>query len=246
MVDRRRNIMRMLLILVIIIVAVYIAMQSSLFQIKTVEVSGTRVVSEEEVLMMADVPEDANIFRFNLSVLSKSISLHPLIRSVDIKRKLPGTLRIIITERGVWAVIPYQDSYLFIDEEGVLLDQRLDADLNILPLLTLSGFPDYVVRGHVVNQSAAELAHQLWINLSENEREEISNYHYDVSSGELSLYTIRGMEMRFGDAERMEEKLIELREMIALEKEMLEAGTDAIEYADIRFKGQPVIKFVSD
>lgn len=244
METRRRNFMKNLLILVVILVAVYLCAQSPLFRISALEVSGTQLVSEDEVLLLAEVPEDANIFRINLPLLSKSIRLHPLIKNVEIKRKFPSTLRIMITERAVWAVIPYQGSYLYIDEEGVLLDQRLEADLDLLPLLTLSDFPPSIIRGQAVNRTAAELAYQVWLQLKEEHQTKISNYHYDTASRELFLYTIHGAEIRFGDRERMEEKTAELVQMVDLEEELVQSGHDAIEYADIRFRGQPVIKFV--
>lgn len=230
-----------LLVLLAVILALYLGLHSPVFEITTLTVSGNRMVSQEEVESLAEVADDSNIFMANLPLMSKSIAFHPLISTVEIKRKLPGTLLITITERDIWAVIPYQSGYLYVDKEGVLLDQRLYADLQMLPLLTLSAFPDYLVRGQAVDRAAANLAYGVWSKLTEDMRERISEYHYDTASGELYIYSLDGAEIRFGAAERSEAKTVELAEILAMEEEMIASGREAIRYVDIRYEGQSVL-----
>lgn len=242
MSNNRGKTFKSLLIFLAVILAFYLCLHSPLFAITNLEISGVRVVAEEEITMLAAVAPQDNIFMANLPMLSKSIAIHPLIKTVEIRRKLPDTLKIMVTERDIWAITPCEQSYLYVDEEGVLLDQRISADLEQWPLLTLSQPPSYLIRGQAVNKEAATLAHTIWSYLNEAQRQRISEYHYDVDNGELYLYTMDGAEIRFGSDAQLETKLVELIEILKLEEEMISSGTDAIEYADIRFAGQPVLK----
>ncbi|MDO4539519.1 MAG: FtsQ-type POTRA domain-containing protein [Syntrophomonadaceae bacterium] len=242
MSNKRGKTFKNMLMILAMILAFYLGLHSPLFVIQSIEVNGNRVVAQEEVEMLADISDNSNIFMANLPMMSKSIAIHPLIKTVEIGRKLPDTLKITITERDIWAVIPCEQSYLYVDEEGVLLDQRLTADLEVWPLLTLSDFPDYLVRGQAVNHEAAVLAHSVSVTLTDAMRQRISEYHYDTGSKELYIYTLDGAEIRFGSDERLEDKLVELAEVLELEQEMMVAGKEAIQYADIRYAGQSVLK----
>ena len=62
-----------------------------------------------------------NIFRFNNSVI-QNIKENSYIESVEVKRKLPGTVLISIKERDIKYQINLINSYTYIDKNGYILE----------------------------------------------------------------------------------------------------------------------------
>lgn len=82
----------------------------------------------------------------------------------------------------------------------------------------------------------------IWDMLTPEIHSQISDYHYLNSSEEVILYTIKGTEVRFGNLERLEEKTNLMQAVFQVETDIEKKGTEVLEYVDLRFKGQPVIK----
>ena len=58
----------------------------------------------------------------------------------------------------------------------------------------------------------------------------------------LVLYMMTGMEIRFGNLERMEKKVGYIREIQKKEQENQQTGKGGISYIDMRFEGMPTIR----
>ena len=58
----------------------------------------------------------------------------------------------------------------------------------------------------------------------------------------MIIYTVKGTEIRFGNADRFQEKVGQISQTFAIEADFAENGMEALEYIDLRFKGQPVVK----
>ncbi len=70
--------------------------QSAFFNIKKIEISGTNRVLETDLLKLADLNCDKNIFGLNLFTIKKHITSHPWIQSASIKRNLSFNLFISV------------------------------------------------------------------------------------------------------------------------------------------------------
>ena len=57
-----------------------------------------------------------------------------------------------------------------------------------------------------------------------------------MTSRELIIYTSGGTEIKFGSEERLEEKATFIHDILKLEREFYENGTEVLEYIDLRFK----------
>lgn len=73
-------------------------------------------------------------------------------------------------------------------------------------------------------------------------RKAISDFHFINKSREIVFYTRAGTEVNFGNLERLEEKANFVGQIFSIEAELEEKGNDVLEYVDLRFKGQPVLK----
>ena len=114
----------------------YWIQHSETFQLRQVEVSGTRYLTPE--ILSALIPADLNKNTFELDILSIKAGLeaHPYVRYASIGRKFPGILAVTIDERVPVAMILFNEIYL-IDMEGYLLPKQLhDTHVADFPILS--------------------------------------------------------------------------------------------------------------
>ena len=113
---------------------------SDFFLIENVTAEGNHYYSDEEVMNMAGVEFDVNLFwDTDTSELEAVLLQNPYFEMVHVKRKLPGTLHFEITERRQTAAMIYGENYIVIDKEGTILRKtNVDPKLTLLTGLTVS------------------------------------------------------------------------------------------------------------
>jgi len=117
----RMRISSILFALVFIFWGIYYLLQSDLMNLKEIELNGNEQIETEEIIYISNLVTNRNIFKYNLKEVEESIKSHPYIKEVKIQRKLPRTIIIEVKEREEYAIIPYMGSYIYIDEENMVL-----------------------------------------------------------------------------------------------------------------------------
>ena len=232
--------------ILLILICAYLFLHSSFFAIDKIYVTGSNNVSEDEIIKISGLSKGMNIFSINEKLCSQAVAIHPLIKSSIIVRHLPRQVEIQVRERKIWALVPYQDALLCVDNEGICIDKLSHFSLVDYPVITMDEMPDHVNLGQAVNETGVKLAMQIWTKLDSKERKEISQFHYQNNSGEILIYTRGSTEFRWGNNERLQEKIAFFKQMLKIEKDMQTEGNDDLEYVDLRFKGQPVVKTVME
>jgi len=228
--------------LLLILICVYLFIHSSFFAIDEIYVTGLQNVAKNEIIQLSGLSSGMNIFTINETLASKAVEMHPLIKSSKIVRHLPRKIEIQVQERKVWALIPYQGGLLCVDEEGICIDKLNYFSLLNYPVISMDKLPERVILGQAVEEKGVKLARKVWNALNSEQRKQISQIHYQNEKGEIIIYTNEGTEIKWGQDDRMEEKTVSFDQILKLEKDMIEKGNDALEYVDLRFKGQPVVK----
>lgn len=236
------NKFRVALLFFILLLSVYLFLHSSIFNIRQIDILGNDKVSKEEVIALSGISPGINIFEFNEAICSQGIKVHPMIKDVEIKRKFNRTIAINIIERQTWALIPYDNIFLCVDDTGVCFDKLNYASFNDVPIITMEQMPEHVNLGQAVNQQATDMVKEVWNALPADKQQAISDFHYQNQDNTLKIYTKKGTEIRFGSMDRLQEKVDTIAQIIKLEDDMSQEGQDVIEYIDIRFKGEPVVK----
>ena len=109
----------------IIILAVLAILLCPWFDIKTKEVSGAEDISKQDIIKQAHLEAgNINIFAFNSRKAKKDLLKNPYIKDVKIKRKLPDTVIISVTQSQIRGYVPYLKSYLYIDDDGIVIDVK--------------------------------------------------------------------------------------------------------------------------
>ncbi len=93
------------------------------FKIRTVEVSGIRRVSAEQIYRDSNIEIGGNLVWLRTSKIKRRIEQRPLVTRAVIHRILPSTVSIIIFERKPYAYVTNGKDYYLIDREGYVLDR---------------------------------------------------------------------------------------------------------------------------
>ena len=104
-------------------------------RVRAVEIVGTRVVSQEEILKLAAIRPDTGLFDIDLRAVQERVASQVYIERVAVSRNVPDGIIIEITEREPVAILP-AGKLLAIDAQGRVLPAAWGEALFDLPVLT--------------------------------------------------------------------------------------------------------------
>lgn len=123
--DRRRRWLRWLvavLVMLLLAGAVYLVWFSPLLATRSVTVSGTDVLTKDEVLAAAAVGVGTPLVRVDTGAVADRVAGLPPVAGVTVTRQWPGTVRIQVAEREPRLAIPAGGGYLLADANGVVFE----------------------------------------------------------------------------------------------------------------------------
>ncbi|MDO5303722.1 MAG: FtsQ-type POTRA domain-containing protein [Clostridia bacterium] len=137
---KKKNYLLRFLIFVLVIVAIGVFLNSPFFDIKNIEVEGNRYYSDSQVINMGGAVKGNNLFwGAGAGDIKKNLKDDPYFTDVKIKRRLPDTLVIAVTERDQTAAVKYGDRYIVVDSEGTILRKStVDPKITIITGLTIN------------------------------------------------------------------------------------------------------------
>ncbi len=205
-----------LFILMFIFWGMYYLLQSDLMNLKNIVLEGNSYVDENEIIDISSLVINRNIFKYNLKEIKKNIKSHPYVKEVEIRRKLPNTIIIQIKEREEYAIILYMGSYIYIDEENIVLraSDSYIADDNIL--ITGIDFKSFKIGEKIeaINNDDLDLVMDL---LKVANTTMIYDMISEINIGEknnVRIITFDGSEVLLGDAKDPAYLMVALDEML--------------------------------
>jgi len=108
--------------------------QLAFFRVRNVEIDGVHYLDPADVLRRLQVDTAASIW-MELAPLEQRVAAHPQVGAVDIRRKLPGTLVVRVTENLPVALVPGRGGLRAYDGAGHALPidpSRASVDLPIV------------------------------------------------------------------------------------------------------------------
>ena len=231
----RQTIGFLLLLLLFAVVTVAIAC-TPVFSIRSIVIQGNSYVSKEDICQITGVREQQNIFVVTTSDMQQRL-LHDLrIEQASVRRVLPSTIEIQVTERIPLATVACQYGFLDIEQNGIVLDAFKKLKTPTLPAITGVTVPDIYI-GDRVEQEEVQNVLVFLAALDEEGRKQLSEINI-ASSGHLLAYTTGGIQIRLGDFSRMKEKAAHTQEFLKELKTM----KYPVEYIDFTY-ASPFIKF---
>lgn len=125
---------KFLLKVIVFAVAVILLALSPLFNVKYIQVNGSKYYKNEDIITAAGIYEDQNGFGYVGSSLEKIITLRcgnaetaiidacPYIGEARVKFQIPWKIVINVSERAPMAIVDSMGTYILIDSEGIALE----------------------------------------------------------------------------------------------------------------------------
>lgn len=108
--------------IIIMLAAAFIFSISGLFTVDSIEVKGNSRFTTEEIINMGHASPGKNIiYDFDNASIEEYLEGNPYIKDAKVSRKLPSTMVIKVSERSERMAFKYDDDYLVMDEDGLLL-----------------------------------------------------------------------------------------------------------------------------
>jgi cell division protein FtsQ len=227
--SRRRRTIVLALSLVVLAGLITIE-RSPLVALDEIRVLGTERLTEGQVREAAGLDLGTSTLRLRLSAVEARVTELPLVAEAEAQRVDPLTVQIEVRERQPVLVAEGEGTSVLVDREGVVL---VEDDLDDVPVVRLAGAPP-APGSEVADDPALANAHAVWRGLSGPLRAEVVLYVAD-GRDQLTLELARGIEVRFGRAERVDEKVR------ALGRILEDVGDTPIEAIDVRAPSAPVV-----
>lgn len=109
----------------------WLVFASDYFRLHTVTVSGTSMLSVEDVRRTAALPLDDPLVTADLDAARARVAALAPVRSVTLTREWPDTVRLVVVERTAVAVVPGAEGLRGIDADGVLFRDYRKAPAGI-------------------------------------------------------------------------------------------------------------------
>ena len=207
-----------------------------IFSIRSIVIQGNSYVSKEDICQIAGVKEQQNIFVITTTDIQQRL-LHDLrIEQATVRRVLPSTLEIQVTERIPLATVACQYGFLDLEQNGMVLDAYKKLKAPTLPAITGVTVPDVYI-GDRVEQEMVQKVLVFLAALDEEGRKQLSEVNI-ASAQHLIAYTTGGVQIRLGDVSKMEEKAAHTQAFLRELKTM----KYPVEYIDFTY-ASPFIKF---
>lgn len=201
-------------LIILAVLALFSFAQSTLFSVQKIVVQGNKVVSRDDLLALANIGTGANIFQVSTGAILKNVSLHPLVKSVNVDRELPGTLVINIVERKPVAMIPVPNGFAKVDDQGVFL-QRCDTwPQEPLPIISGIELPANLNLGQPIANPGLREGIKTLLSLPGELYPQVGEL-YAGNQDKLVFYTRDGLEIRLGIADQAGQKFAVMQKFLA-------------------------------
>lgn len=192
---RVRSVLVGALVVVVLLGAIAVAWFSPLLSVREIEVVGTEVLSQEEVIDELQVTEGTPLLQVDTAAAAERVATLPRAASVRVQRVYPSSVRVTVEERRAVVFFDAPDGTHSVDVEGV------DFAVEPPPMLT----PRLVTPTPGTGDPATSAAVQVLESLPLDLRVQVEAVEAP-SETEISLVLTDGRKVVWGGVDRSERK----------------------------------------
>ncbi|KUK48807.1 MAG: Polypeptide-transport-associated domain protein FtsQ-type [Actinobacteria bacterium 66_15] len=222
----------------VVVVGSWVALlDSPSFTIEEIRVEGISELSEQEVVAIAAVDEDATLLNIDADGVIERLRQVPWVAEADIVRLFPSTLLISVEERERFAMVDAGVTFWSVDRAGRVLGESIPDTSTSLPVIR-----DVVqfepVAGEVTGSEAVKNALAVLKGISP-ELLEMTAMVSAPSPEETALLTEANVEVMLGRAEQLTEKS-------ALALQIMREQGSGVVFIDVRSLERPISRGITD
>ncbi len=233
---KRMNPFLKLLIVLLAIAGVFVFLNSPIFDVEKFTVEGNNYYLDEEILTMGNCKTGENIFwGTDCSDIRARLEKDAYMSEVSVKRILPDTISITLSERQQIGAIVYGEKYVVIAPDGTVLRKtEVDPKVTVLSGLTISKLE----MGEIIEVEEKVLFRQALELLREADAGGMYFKRIEISKSSIKAYILDNL-VCSGTAEHITEAVKEGKIQIVTE-ELLD---EEIERGTIKVSGDENISF---
>ena len=209
----KRRVYLLCLLIVGIICFLFFAPQ---FKIANIIVTNNDRVLTQDIIDASGIGYGNNLFRYGAKSVAESITKIPNIKDVKVRRGFPNTVSITVTERKPFAYIKTYEGYLYVDDEGMVLELNDMPPENVF--LELQGIPqeESVVGEKIFKNNSTFLQKYLATieKILDNGMTEKVNL-INLYNGEKIALRYNKLDVILGDEEQLEYKFSQMKSIIS-------------------------------
>jgi cell division protein FtsQ len=228
--DRFRKVGAIVFITVVVLGAAAVTLtRSPFFAARTIEVRGASHVPRSQVLRIAAVTPDTNVFTLDAGAAERRLESDPWIADATVTKDLPSTLVIDIHERIAVAVAESDGVLRLVADDGAFLETALPRDAIGMPSIVAADAEGVEPSPEAVGGAARAIA-----AMAPTLRRRIDGIAI-LADGQLRIDLTSGSSAAYGEPVELREKAMALR---ALLDYAAERGATVIS-ADVRVPSAP-------
>lgn len=214
----------------------YMILSNCGVKVETFEITGNRIVSDEDVISLSGISENDALFKTDVRAAERQIMMHVMIDNVDVRVRPFHKILIEVEEKNAVAGFMDEDVYFYIDENCVVVGEGEKVD-DALPLFSGFTLPSYISIGLPLKDPLLESD----LIIADAAKGVFKDYKMEiraVSESENNMF-LNGIEIRLGTMGRMAEKMQVLDGLI---HSMSVQKLESLEYIDISIPDEPVLR----
>ena len=214
---KTKRIVRSFIIIFLFIGVAVLFMISPIFSIEKINVSGNLKISNEQIISLSQIQLGTNTYKMINSQIEDNIKENAYIDTVNVKRKLPNEINIIVTERKPQYMLKYGNAFVYLNNQGYLLEISEEK----LQLPIISGYTtleENLKEGNRLNQEDLKKLETVLKIMESATNNDISTYISEINIADSNNFTLilesKGKTAYLGDATSINDRIIILRQMI--------------------------------
>ena len=133
-INRKKILISTVVLLFLIICGTIYYLTTPVFNVSNIIVYGNDRNSIDTYISLSKINiNETNIFAFTKTGIENKLKENPYVEKVEIKRKLPNELELYITERKINYQISYSNSYIYLNNQGYILE--INEDKKEVPII---------------------------------------------------------------------------------------------------------------
>lgn len=122
-INRKKVVISILFLFILALGGMVYYLTTPVFNVSNIQVIGNVKNTAETYISLSKINiENTNIFAFTGNGVKKNIKENPYVEDVVVKRKLPSTVELYITERTAAYQAEYLGKYIYLDNQGYILE----------------------------------------------------------------------------------------------------------------------------